>query len=65
MDFSSAESTLYKTIDVVEKIFDGFARIYGYAMNYSTFQPRFVLDINKLNLFIVFSSLREIFRLFL
>lgn len=65
MDFSSAESTLYKTIDVVEKIFDGFARIYGYAMNYSTFEPRLILDISKLRVFIVFSSLREMLCLFL
>lgn len=61
MDFSSAESTLYKTIDVVERIFDGSARIYGYAMNYSTFKLPLILDINKLNLFIVFSSLRKMF----
>lgn len=59
MDFSSAESTLYKTMDVVEKIFHGFTRIYGYAMNYSTVELRLILDINKLHLFIVFSSLRE------
>lgn len=59
MDFSSAESTLYKTMDVVEKIFHGFARIYGYAMNYSTVELRLILDISKLHLFIVFSSLRE------